>query len=185
MSPQSVKDKAREQQRKEFEAHADIATPELQALTLGIYDQIDVLDAEKRSLLIQAVLGKIGGLSHGMDDPTEKAVFSTLAGIGNYANEVGREVGGMTSTGDVAVDSIMEDIAAMLKAQFTAVLGDAATIVQDAADRVKARVEAGEDFERVAREEETAMRKAIAEAKGIEVPAASDGDDDPLAGLYL
>lgn len=183
MTKQSVREKAREAQRAEFERNKGILPEGLGDLALGIYDQIDLLDAEKRSLLIQSIFNKVSGVAHDLDDLTERAVMSTLAGIGAYTNEVGREIACMTSTGDAAVDSIVEDVGQMLTMQFKALLGSHAETVEAAAERVKQRVAAGEDFEVVAREEEAAMRAAIAERAGSEpVPVAKE---DTSTGLYL
>jgi hypothetical protein len=185
MTIKSIKERARDMQRAEFAKGGDLVPEGLEDLTIGVYDQIDNLDAEKRSLLIRDLLGKLGGLARDLDDITERAVFTATLGIANYTNEVGREAGSMTSTGDRAVDSILEDISSMLAAQFKALLGGAAPLVEAAADRVKARVEAGEDFEVVAAEEEAAMRKAIAESRGDEVPETVNASARPDDGLYL
>jgi hypothetical protein len=186
MTVKSVKERARESQRAEFAQAGDRVPAGLEDLTIGIYDQIDVLDAERRSLLVRDILSRLGGLAKEADDPSERAIFGTMLGIANYTNEVGREIGCMTSTGDVAVDSILADIQEMLTQQFRAMLGGAADIVEAAADRVKERVEAGEDFEEVAREEERAMREAIAERAGEQVPVpVAKTDSDASTGLYL
>jgi hypothetical protein len=61
--------------------------------------------------------------------------------------------------------------------------------VAEATARVKERVEAGEDFDTVAAEEEEAMRLALRD-RHVEAPAASDGSTKGAtpksdAGLYL
>lgn len=188
MTMKSVKERARESQRAEFAKHADLAPEGLEDLTLGIYDQIDALTPEKRSLLTRDLLARLSSLVHDMDDPTERAVFGTAIGIANYTNEVGREENDYSSTGDRAVDSILEDLHEMLSQQMRAVLGDTASVVEAAADRVKERVANGDDFEVAAREEETKMREelaALVRSKSGEAPEPVKAKDEPSTGLYL
>lgn len=184
----SIKEQARESQRQELAKHSDKSTEALEALALGIYDQIDALDPERRTILSRDILRKMASVTHDLDDVTDRAVLTTLAGIANYTNEVTREEAGYTSTGDAAVDSIIEDISEMFAAQFRAVLGTGvADVVDAAANRVRARVEAGEDFETVAREEEAAMKEALAAAHAAqsEKVAAPVAKNDTSTGFYL
>lgn len=175
----SVKDEAREAQRREFAKHPEMA--EVEPIALGIYDAIDALDSNQRSLLIKDVLGRIHQVAAQTDDLSDRAIISTLAGIGNYTNEVGRETERWTATGDKAVDEVLDGIHRMLATQFRVMLGDRADEVEAAAQRVKARVEAGEDLVVAAREEEDRLRKSLGES--LEAPVASLDRSD--TGLYL
>lgn len=160
---------------------------EAQALHRSMYDQIDALDEPGRRLFIHAALSKMKTqLETG--EPlasTDVGIMNAVVSLAGYAVEKTREDKEETSTSDRRIDSIFDTLRDTIKAVLHDAVGsDRVAEVEAAAERVKARVAAGEDFETAAADE--AEKVGLVHNHPVEAKSAKDQDEDRSAyGLYL
>lgn len=181
----TVRERARKAQEAHFAGHDEVDSTEVASATEALYDKIDALSPEKKSLLITSCLGDLQRILSGADLGSVQGMLSTaLIGVAGYANESSREAEGWTSTGDIAVDEVLDSVQELLSLSVKAQIGPERLAVMDAAAaRVKARVAAGEDFATVVAEEEESLKldaDSVPVAKTDDAPDRYSGD-----GLYL
>lgn len=164
-----------------------------------LYDSVDALTPEQKTLLIREALVKVSQLAEGMKEtrhePTRIA-YGVLAhgviALAGYAIEQFREEQGLDSvTGDKRVDKVLDGVKDLVHLYASAAMSpEESALADEIKTAVGARVEAGEDFEEAMAEElakrEDRLRAAMAShgeapaAKAEEVPSRYNGD-----GLYL
>lgn len=187
----NVKDEARAAQAAFLEASGDA---ELTKLTFDLYDSVDNLDDNQRSLLVSVFLSKV----HDFLLSAEGAMAgyaTSLVAIAGYANQINYEAAGNTATGDRAVDAVTEKVQATLRQAALSGLSDEDKArAQAIGEEIRARVEAGEDPVAVHEDVKArvmAMRDhpsngpgADASTLGAATASADDSDDRPI-GMYL
>lgn len=182
---ESITQRARAEQQKHFEEHPEMANTEVATITTRLYDAVDTMTPDQRSLLAREVLGRLHSLVFSMVQQFPQTsgvaqVASALTGIGGYAVEVQREEDGLTATSDRAVEGIMDDVKALLRASAAAQFGEDADKMEAITERVNERVASGEQFDTVVREE---LDKAgLGQPATAQATAAEARPDD---GLYL
>lgn len=193
----TIREETREAQRAEFEKRNDErAVPDMEA-TLAIYDYVDALTPDQRSLLVQKLLS---GAHQHLSDSAEAAdnplilaghlqVGSALIALAGYVTASEREDAGWTSTGDKAVTEVLTKFGEVLKAQVQSMLNpEQQKIATEVIAAAQARSEKGEKYEDALFDEVEKRREALA-AAGIRedgsvaaaAPAASTGS----FGMYL
>lgn len=184
---ESITQRARAEQQKHFEEHPEMANGEVAAITARLYDGVDAMSADQRSLLAREVLGRLHSLVFAMAEQFPQTsgiaqVASALTGIGGYAVESQREKDGLTSTSDRAVEAVLDDVRELLRASAVAQWGGDPDQMNAITEKVQQRVAAGESFDAVVADE---MNKA---GLGEHVPAkmrATGQEARPDDGLYL
>lgn len=108
---------AREAQSAEL---ADL--PELREICETLYDNIEALDAQQQALLIRRVLNDVKRASDLILQSTSEAnvmgaasLVGSMVAMAAFANELGREQRGETSTGDIAVEQVMSDFGRLIE----------------------------------------------------------------------
>lgn len=152
---------------------------------LALYDQIEALNADQRSLMVSLVLQSVTtGLRSLREElevtPGANATFVMMEGLlgaAEYGSALEREAAGFTSTGDGKVTDVFDSVREVIKEAVGGHLSpEKRAKIEETAKRVQARIKAGEDPEKVVREE--------AEASGItlEVVLEKDGAPDQTYG---
>lgn len=172
----SVTQKAREAQFSQF-SDDDV---EGKRLVSAIYDGVDAMDDNQKTLLIRNALS----LAHNAvvqaanGDPASAAFSAMTTGgllaIAGYANETIREAAGQTSTGDVAVEDVIDNFRLLVRTMAESQMTDEQKATAEDARR---RIEAGEDPQKVLAD---VMRREKAGAG-----AAPTTDNEESHGLYL
>lgn len=182
----SIKDRAREAQA------ARLGDDEaLIEATQALYDSVDSLTTDQKTLLVREALHKVSGLIDLMGRAPSAGALAGYAAVGHaitalagYAIEEFREGEGFTSTGDVkvtkAIDGVKHLLGLYAESQMTP---EQRALSQKIKDAVDARVEAGEEFDAAMSDE---LRKHGREVAEVEAPAASTGKvARPDDGMYL
>lgn len=194
---ESIRTQVREAQQSHLDNLGDRVSPEAKEKTMGMYDAIDTLNAEQRSLLIDKALQGIAMnlLEAGKaDHPALAASYLVTAraclAIAGYANSLtAEEHEEWTSTGDKKVFAILEDLADVVRMQGRAALSpEEQNVADEVMAKAQSRADAGEDYATALMEEaEKAEKEWLAShpAEGVAAVAASAAADDPGYGLYL
>lgn len=182
----TVKEDVRASQTEQFDRFGEEGKPVLTEV-LNLYDKIDALTPDQRSLLAITALGGVSAqlrkmLAH-VNDPGSVHGFGTIAvglcALAGYATEVSREESGATSTGDSRVEDVLEAYADILKAQSRLLLPPhLAKIGDEVVAQAHARESRGEDFEE-------ALLDELSKVKLPDAPAAADESTPDGYGLYL
>lgn len=178
-------ERARREQEEHFNAHPSMANEEVRRITVELYDSIDALNVDQKSLLGRECLGRLHSLMFQVAEASPAAsgaaqVGTALVGVGGYAIETAREQAGFTATGDAKVDRIMQLVRDLLAESAKAMMPkEQAAKMDGVKDRVLDRVQRGEGFEEAMDDE---LRKV-----GITPPAAqtSDSRKEAETGFYL
>lgn len=192
MSTQSIKDKAREAQMKSFGAEAD---ERLLGAAKALYDNVDALTPEQKTLLVREALVKVSGLIEAIKDtphtPTRVAYAAlghAVVALAGYAIEEYREEQEFNVTGDRRVDAVLDGVKDLISLYAEVTMSpEENALAEEIKNAVHARVEAGEDFEDAMAEELAkredrvrAVTNKVPAAKVEETPSRYSGD-----GLYL
>lgn len=176
----------------------------LRETTIGIYDACDALDDPRRSLLLDKALMLAQHtmehvLEHTADHQVRALVMHSMAltAIAGYTLTEAAERQGWTSTGDAAVDQILKDCQAMVKASTEIGMSEEhRELAAKVNAAVTARLKAGEVgitpeqivAEEIAKaHEESGMPLVAMTSNGMVIARAEDAEDvpDDLKGMYL
>lgn len=184
----SIKDRAREAQV----AHLGEGSEELIEMTTALYDSVDGLTDEQKTLLVREAIHRASALldmiAH-TDNPGARAGYAavghaTLA-VAGYAIEEYRESQGSTVTGDRKVTEVLDGVKGLLgKFAELSMTPEQRELSERIRKAVDLRVQAGEDFDRAMSDE---LRKNAREVAEVEAPAASQGKEEGRydTGMYL
>lgn len=186
----TIQERAREAQAHVLGASGNDAL--LQA-TKDLYDKVDALSPEQKTLLVREALVKASGLMEAVKDAPSREVRGAYGALGHavlaiagYAIENYREGLDFQVTGDRRVDTIIDGVKDLMHQFAASTMSEEENALADTIrEAVAARVEAGEDFETVMAEE---LAKHDGEIKAVtgkdskveETPSRYSGD-----GLYL
>jgi hypothetical protein len=129
---------------------------------LALYDQIEALSTDQRSLMIALVLQSVEqGLRHLRDEvevtPAANATLMVLGGIvaaAEYGISLEREAAGFTSTGDGKVTDVFETTQNVVRETVGAnIPPEKRAKIEAVTRRIQERIKAGDDPETVVREE--------------------------------
>lgn len=189
---ETIRERARSAQAEEFLKNG--GDEKLVKATSAIYEGIEALSPAQRQVMIETALTKAHefALHSGHDgsmDPGHAQILAGLIAMAAYTNELMREDAGNTSTGDKAVDAVMDAYRDMLKNlayEATGATDEQKAAIEELTAKVQAiHAETGEDIESILRREGEAYRDVLGKNPGDheEAPAASGRYDD--SGMYL
>lgn len=186
----SIKNFAREAQA----AHLGEGHDDLVSATEALYDSVDSLTEDQRTLLVYEALRRLSGFMESIatsENPGQRAGFGAVAhaigALAAYAVQSVREERGFTSTGDAKVNEALDGVRHLLGMFAESQMSpEQRALSEKIRVKVAERVSAGETFE-------AAMARELAEhedeRQSIEgkVPVAkSQGKESrPDDGLYL
>lgn len=185
----TIQERARDAQIKALGAHG--GNDALLQATKDLYDKVDALSLEQKTLLVREALVKASGLLEAIKDAPSREVRNAYGALGHavlavagYAIEDYRENLDFNVTGDRRVDAVIDGVKDLLHQFAASTMSEEENALADTIrDAVAARVEAGEDFETVMAEEikkHGDAIKAVESHKVEETPSRYSGD-----GLYL
>lgn len=188
----NMKDEVREAQTKQFEEGNE--PEEVRRQTFALYDSVDALSNEKRRLLVDNCLALIQQLGTELaqnTDTGQRVVLHTtlhaLTALAGYANGLIREALDETSLGDKVVTETLDAVRTLVRTTLIETLDDDhRDMAKSVEPLIRKRIEAGEDYEVVTRDEIAkyrAVHPSPATVPGEVVTAKAD--DDPLPGMYL
>lgn len=174
----STKQTAREAQMKAAEAAG--ADPEVLALATSIYDAVDALTPEQRTLAVHEFLGAthfaLGQIAAAaMTEEDREAIVAaamvatSMLAVAGYANAVHREDDQQST---VEKDSQVNEVLGMFKDM------QKAQMMSNLSPETKARLDAGETPEQVM----ASIKAEFEQQPQAQTPAKEDG---PSTGLYL
>lgn len=189
----TVQEAIRKAQTTQFEQDATLPE-ELKTESLALYDSIDALSPAQKSLLVDNALVCVRTAIEALatsEDPSEVRAMAIAASgfvaVAGYANALVREAAGDTSTGDSKVSAVLAATQSVMRnCAKTGMTEEEVEIAKAVGQTVKARVDAGEQFETVLHEEVAKFREAHPDFDIEPVAAASaEEDEPPLPGMYL
>ena len=193
----SVSEDVRAAQRKQFEQDG---LPESAAeSTFALYDQLDALSSDQRSLVVDHALAmaqNIGQELITVADENQRLLLHTglhaLIAVAGYCNSIAREESNWTSLSDKKVADVLDAVRDLIRETATSALPeDQQELIAAVAPSIKQRVAAGEDYETVAMDEVAKYRKdhPRPDGKPAEViqgqVVSSKADTDDAPGFYL
>jgi len=151
----NIREKARQAQINSFVGTPLEGDPKVAAITSRIYDGVDAMTQDQRYLLVSGVIGLVKGSLKSMSQHPHpehvrglSLVSNALLAVAAYAVETEREALGSTSTGDIAVDDVLEAVRDLLdQAAESSMTDEERELGERINAAVQARVQAGEPFE--------------------------------------
>ena len=192
----SIAEQARKAQAEHFEENGgDLGA--LREPTMALYESVDALDADTRSLLTVSALARISdGLRELVTEDSRSHRMALVqgliafVGIAGYATALNREQAGLTATGDSRVNDVFDKVRELVTASMAAHLPpEVESTVNAMMKRVTARIDNGEDPETALEAEYELFKDQIGEYvthKGDPAPSApAPKEDVPTPGMYL
>lgn len=173
----SVRDEVLSEQDQQLEDLPE----EIQAKTHALYDSIGALSPEQRGLLVSQALAHASSLTQQVAAGGSASLLTLVTGmiaIAGYSNELAREEAGHTATGDRKVTAVIDSYRELCRDMVASQMSPEQKARAEAmAERVNARMQAGEDFS-------TAVANVQA-AEGHQHVAANSDSEQEGFGLYL
>jgi hypothetical protein len=171
----TIQNRAREAQAENLSGLGEAAEAII-AETEALYDSVDALTDDQKMLLVRSALVRLSSLFDMISNaPSQGAVvgFSVVGhavtALAGYAIEDLRERAGQTATGDRKVDEALDSVKTLLGKFAESQMSPEQRAI---ADKIKSRVNSGEDMHEV-------MEEMIPAAKA-DTPSRYDG-----SGMYL
>lgn len=191
----SVREEVREAQRRQFEKEG--LDPSLGDSTYALYDQLDALTPDQRSLVVDnalALVQNIGAELITTTDDNQRLLLHTslhaLVAVAGYCNNVAREDAGWTSVSDTKVNAALDAIRNLIRETVTAQMPeDMQQMVAAVSEPIKQRVAAGEPYEEVAADEVAKYRREHPKPDDANVVpgevVTTKADEPEQFGFYL
>lgn len=188
----TIQERAREAQQKVLSANGSSDT--LLVATQDLYDKVDALTPEQKTLLVREALVKASSLMEAVAEAPAREVRAAYGALGHavlaiagYAIEDYREGLDFNVTGDRRVDTILEGVKDLMH-QFaeSSMSAEENDLAEEIKSSVRERVEAGEDFHAVMADEIAKHADEIKAVTGKDTEAKAEGSDRYSGdGLYL
>ena len=181
----TLQDEVRAAQSAEFDGKE--GSEEAKAATLALYDAVDALSPEQRSLLVMECSVKIkSAVTTLAKDPENGIAIAmgthVLIALVGYVTALGREAEGYTSTGDRKVDAVIESVHDCVTANVLSLMDpDTREKAVAAKAALDARIEAGEDPQAVYDE----LVGASGHVHTVNAAAPAAVKEEVSTGLYL